>query len=306
MPDQPNPDALASVNRPHYVVITPVRNEASYITNTIESVAAQTLLPRRWVIVDDGSTDGTGSILEAASRRHLWMTVVRRPDRGFRKAGGGVVEAFYDGYSALRDVDWDFLVKLDGDLSFGPDFFERCLIHFADDPQLGIGGGTVFVEKEGRLKVDSPGDPPFHVRGATKIYRSACWQQVHPLVPAPGWDTIDEVRANMLGWRTRTFAAVPLVQHRATGAVNGEWPDWFKNGLANYVTGYHPLFMFAKCVKRLSCRPRIVASAALWVGFCSGYFRRQPLVAGEPAVSYLRRQQMRYLMGRPSIYRPRS
>src|SRR5688572_1968889 len=98
-------------SEPQYVIITPVRNEATFVGKTIQSVAAQTRLPLRWVIVDDGSTDGTVEILKAASRRYPWMTVVTRPDRGFRKTGGGVVEAFYDGYSAVATLQWDFLVK---------------------------------------------------------------------------------------------------------------------------------------------------------------------------------------------------
>ena len=293
------------MNRLPYVVITPVRNEAEYVGRTIESMAAQTLPPRQWVIVDDGSIDRTPEITEAASRDIAWVTVVRRPDRGFRKSGGGVVEAFYDGYAALQDSAWDFLVKLDGDLSFGPDYFEGCLASFADDSRLGIGGGMVCVIEDGRPQVESPGDPPFHVRGATKIYRRACWQQVHPLLPGPGWDTVDEVRANMQGWRTRTFREFPLVQHRATGAVDGAWANWFKNGLANYSTGYHPAFMFAKCMKRLWRTPRLVAAAALWAGFCSGYLRAQPHVADARTVRYLRQQQIRYLLLQSSIYRTR-
>jgi glycosyltransferase involved in cell wall biosynthesis len=285
-----------------YVVITPVRNEAEHVGKTIESVATQTKLPLHWVIVDDGSTDGTTEILDVAARRYSWLTVVRRPDRGFRKTGGGVVEAFYDGYSVVAELPWKFVVKLDGDLSFAPDYFEDCLSHFAKDSHLGIGGGTVHVVKGGALVVDSPADPPFHVRGATKIYRRGCWEQIHPLLAAPGWDTIDEVKANMYGWRTRTFKETPLVQHRETGAVAGRWPNWFKNGRANYITGYHPAFMFAKCVKRAWQKPPCLSAVALWAGFCSGYWKRQQ-VADRAIVQYLRQQQVRFLFGRPSIYR---
>lgn len=290
------------MTHPRYVVITPVRNEVEFIGQTIHSVAAQTLLPRQWVIVDDGSTDATGDILLAASRNLPWLTTLRRPDRGFRKSGGGVVEAFYDGYAAVREANWDFLVKLDGDLSLEPDYFERCLAHFAAEPRLGIGGGTIYVLQDGQPKVDSPRDPPFHVRGATKVYRRECWEQIHPLLAVPGWDTIDEVKANMYGWATRTFPELTLLQHRTTGAVDGRWANWFKNGVANYATGYHPAFMLAKCVRRSWDKPRLVAAAALWAGFCSGYLRRHPRVEDEAVRRYLRKQQLRRLLRKPSIY----
>ena len=142
----------------------------------------QTIPPQKWVIVDDGSTDDTFEISRKASSEHSWITVIRRPDRGFRKSGGGVVEAFYDGYAAVSEEPWEFIVKLDGDLTFEPGYFEACFAQFANDARLGIGGGTILVRDNGRLRVDSPDDPPFHVRGATKIYRRACWEQISPLV----------------------------------------------------------------------------------------------------------------------------
>ncbi len=292
--------AVASGCQGSYVVITPVRDEAGYIGKTIDSMARQVLRPLQWVIVDDGSRDGTGDILNTAARHHSWITAVRRSDRGFRKPGGGVVEAFYDGYAALKPTGWDFIVKLDGDLSFEPDYFKKCLTEFSRDSKLGIAGGTINIPTEGRLQVDCPNDPPFHVRGATKIYRRACWEQIAPLVAAPGWDTIDEVRANMHGWCTRTFKEIQLLQHRTTGAVNGDWATSLKDGLGSYVTGYHPLFMLAKCVKYLWASPR--ASAGLFAGYCSGYMKRQPHSADERSIQYLRQQQLRYLLLRPGIY----
>ena len=264
-------------------------------------MVAQTVLPTQWILVDDGSTDGTAEILRAASQQHAWITIVTRPDRGFRKSGGGVVEAFYDAYAAVRADGWEFIVKLDGDLTFEPDFFEACFAQFADDRRLGVGGGTVLVRDGAGLRVDTPGAPPFHVRGATKIYRRACWEQISPLVRAPGWDTIDEVKANMHGWSSRTFPDACLVQHRPTGSSDGDWRHWYKNGVANYVTGYHPLFMLGKCVKRAFQRPPI-AAAALFAGFCSGYVKRLPRVEDARTVQYLRRQQVQRILSRPSIY----
>lgn len=285
-----------------YAVITPVRDEADYISHTLESVASQTVRPVEWIIVDDGSMDGTGDILDSFAASHRWITVRHRKNRGFRASGGGVMEAFYDGYALLNGVDWDFLVKLDGDLSFANHYFERCIAQFDIEPELGIGGGTVFSEKDGKLVVDSPGDPPFHVRGATKIYRRSCWEKIDPLPKVPGWDTIDEVKANFHGWRTKTFTDLTLRQHKPTGSSDGRWRNWFKNGVANYMTGYHPVFMAAKCLKRAVKKPLLLGATALLAGYCKGYFNRTPMATEKEVVRYLRRQQMRKLMMKNSIY----
>ena len=194
--------------------------------------------------------------------------VIHRTNRGFRANGGGVMDAFYAGFSLIEAEKWDFLVKLDGDLSFAPDYFERCLERFASDPELGIGGGTVCADVDGVLRVESVGDPPFHVRGATKIYRRACWDQIAPLIKAPGWDTLDEVKANYLGWRTRSFPDLKLVQHKPTGSADGTWSNSVKNGKANYLTGYHPVFMLAKCAKRVFQKPYLIESSGLRLASC--------------------------------------
>jgi hypothetical protein len=187
-------------------------------------------------------------------------------------------------------------------LSFAPDYFEKCFQRFEAEPRLGIGGGTVYRAEDGRLSVDSPGDPPFHVRGATKIYRRACWDAIAPLAKAPGWDTIDEIKANRHGWSTRTFAELSVIQHKPTGAADGTWRNWVKNGRANYMTGYHPIFMLAKSLKRSVRSPILLGSIGLLFGYCSGYMGRVPRAADNDTICYLRRQQVRRLLRRPSIY----
>src|SRR4051812_18430293 len=107
---------------PVYAIITPARNEAEHIQLTINSVVAQSVRPQKWVIVNDGSSDDTGKVIDAGARQHSWITAVHRADRGFRAAGGGVVEAFYNGFAQLGSEPFDFIVKLDGDLSFDPNY----------------------------------------------------------------------------------------------------------------------------------------------------------------------------------------
>jgi glycosyltransferase involved in cell wall biosynthesis len=285
-----------------YIVISPVRNEAAYLPLTIESMVNQSLKPICWVIVNDGSTDGTVQVAENAARSHPWIRVVSLPDRGYRKAGGGVVAAFYAGYKCIEAEKWDYLVKLDGDVSFGRDYFERCLLEFTRDPRLGITGGTICSDRGGSLQVESAGDPQFHVRGATKIYSAACWQAIGGLIHAPGWDTLDEVKANMLGWTSRTLRDVKIVHHRETGAAYGAWKDRVKSGLANYIAGYHPLFMFLKCVQRLWHRPYIIGGIGLLYGFVKGYVTGIPQVEDRALIKYFRQQQVNRLLGRKSLW----
>jgi biofilm PGA synthesis N-glycosyltransferase PgaC len=285
-----------------YLVITPVRNEIEHLEKTINSVASQTIIPKRWVLVDDGSTDGTRELIDGSVRKHSWIRAVYRVDRGFRKAGGGVVDAFYDGYNEVGPVVWDYIVKLDGDLSFAPDYFERCFTRFEKDTKLGVGGGTICKEVDGQLTPESAVDPVFHVRGATKIYRRQCWEGIGGLIRAPGWDTVDEVKANMLGWTTCSFPEIWVHHHRPAGQADGVWKDWVKNGLANYIAGYHPLFMLFKCISRLRRKPYAISSIGLLSGFLSGYVKRVPQIEDHEYIKYFQQQQIRRLTMRKNLW----
>jgi len=285
-----------------YIIITPVRDEEQHLELTINSVNSQTAKPSLWILVNDGSKDKTGEIIDKAAGKHEWIKALHRADRGHRQAGDGVMAAFYDGLEVLGNDRWEFLVKLDGDLTFERDYFERCLGHFQANSRLGIGGGTICNEINGALEVESKIDPRFHVRGATKIYRRECWQQIGGLIRAPGWDTIDEVKANMLGWTTRTFPDLKLVHHRPAGQAYGQWSNLLKNGRANYVAGYHPLFMLVKCLRRCFGKPFLVEGFGLWIGFLSGYWKRVPRVADRDLIKYFRRQQLNRLLFRESLW----
>jgi biofilm PGA synthesis N-glycosyltransferase PgaC len=284
-----------------YVVITPARDEGLYIEKTILSMLAQTILPHEWIIINDGSTDNTGAIADMYAKRHSWIKVLHRKNRGFRKSGGGVVEAFNAGYSTIATGGWNFLVKFDADLSFGPDYFEQCFKYFFEEPTLGIGGGDVYHNINGSLELEK--NPRFHVRGATKIYRKACWDDLGGLIQAPGWDTLDEVKANMLGWTTHSFTDLKLIHHKYTGSADGTWGGWIKNGRANYISGYHPLFMAVKCIKRAFKKPYLISALGLFSGFITGYLKGVQQVPDPALVKYLRNQQMKRLLLKKSIWK---
>ena len=288
------------VNR-KYVVVTPVRDEEAYLRLTIESMVNQTVLPEEYVIVNDGSKDRTGEVIEEYACKYSWIRAVHRKDRGFRKTGGGIIEAFYAGYDVLQSNDWDFLCKLDGDLSFEPDYFEKCFQHFESDGKLGIGGGFLYYLKNGERVVEQA--PLFHVRGGVKIYRRPCWDVLGGLWVGPSTDTVDEVKANMLGWATYSFPELLLHHHRPTGKEYGIWGHSAKDGRGDYVCGYHPVFEIAKAVSRIFRKPYLVGSIALLYGFISGYLRHIKRVDDPQMIRFLRQQQLARLVGKQTIWK---
>jgi poly-beta-1,6-N-acetyl-D-glucosamine synthase len=284
-----------------YAIITPARNEAAFLPSTLKSVLSQTIRPAEWVIVNDGSTDGTAQVLDDYAQRYDWIRALHRLDRGFRQNGNGVMEAFFDGLRRLETTDWDFLVKLDADVSFEPDYFERLFAEFRADPKLGIAGGTIYYEEDGQRRFEV--NPAFHVRGATKVYRRACWDEIGGVLRTAGWDTVDEMKANMLGWTTRTFPDIQLRHYRKTSSGDKRWGGYIKDGLADYVAGYHPLFMLGKCIKRLASRPYVIGAVAMSYGFIKGYAHRVPRVDDPQLLRYIRRQQFGKLLGSETIWR---
>jgi glycosyltransferase involved in cell wall biosynthesis len=287
------PEARAQVLT-KYVLISPVRDEERYIAKTLDSVINQTVRPAQWFIIDDGSHDATGRIIDEYAKQYPWIVALHRADRGHRLAGSGVMEAFYCGFERLQCEDWEFVGKLDGDMVLKPGYFEACFERFAEDAKLGICGGVIYSEENGQLKLDK--HPMHHVRGAVKLYRRPCWNQIGGLIKSPGWDTVDEVHASMLGWHTRSFADISVIQSRPTGAAAGFWRDNVKNGRADYVSGYHPVFIAAKCFKRLFEKPYLVKSFAHVFGYVSGYTRRMPRIENKDLVHYIRTQQIKRLL----------
>jgi biofilm PGA synthesis N-glycosyltransferase PgaC len=284
-----------------YVVVTPVRDEESYLPLTIESMVRQTTRPQEWIIVNDGSRDKTAEIIEAASRQHSWIRGVHRNDRGFRKWGAGIIEAFYAGFNQLACQDWDFMCKLDGDLSFDPDYFAAAFKRFQDNAKIGIGGGILYHYEDKKLVFEK--HPVFHVRGGVKIYRRACWEAIDGLWVGPGSDTVDEVKANMLGWTTTSFVDLHMQHHRFTGASWGRWGGLVKDGKIDYVSGYHPLFLAAKSVVRLFRPPYVLGSFAHIYGYVSARFQHTPQVDDPKVIQYLRQQQLARLFGGKTIWK---
>ena len=204
------------------IIITPVRNEGKFIEVTIRCMASQTLLPHKWVIVNDGSTDNTESIIKKYMLVYSFINYVSIPDRGYRKPAQGVVEAFYEGLNSLKTTDCDVLAKFDADLDFPPNTLEKICNVFKGDPSLGITGGTRYEkvgDKDGLKRVLVPQG---FVGGPYKFYRKVCFDDIGGLITRAGWDGVDIVKANMKGWNTGEIESLKIIHLKPTGLAEGE------------------------------------------------------------------------------------
>src|ERR1700724_829643 len=182
-----------------YLLISPCRDEAQYLRRTLDSVAAQSVPPALWIVVDDGSTDDTPAILQEYARRLPYLRVVRRTDRGRRQVGPGVIEAFYAGLDTVHLEDFDYLCKLDMDLDLPARYFELLMERMESDPRVGTTSGKPwFVHPQrGTLEPEICGDEMSV--GMTKFYRVACFQEIGGFVGQGMWDGIGWPRARLLG-----------------------------------------------------------------------------------------------------------
>jgi poly-beta-1,6-N-acetyl-D-glucosamine synthase len=282
-----------------YMVITPARDEERFLPFLIESLARQTVKPRRWIIIDDGSADATAVLADAAAKQHGWIEVHHLKRNRVRKRGGASIVMQHLPREAWADVD--FILRLDADISFGPSFVEALLAEFARDPALGIAGATL-RERRGRT-LGCERVPAFHTRGATKMYARACFEAIGGLEAGPGWDTIDETRAMMRGFMTRSFTHINAIHHRPLGAADGRWRVLVAGGRAAYHAGYSPLFISARAARRALSAPIGLSGILLLSGYVGACLRREPRTAERDLVRFVRRQQLRRLMLRESLWR---
>lgn len=269
-----------------YALVSPVRNEAENLRRLLDCLERQEVLPLRWVIVDNGSTDDTVTVANAASARHPWISVLAVEGEQRAVPGAPIVRAFHAGLEALQ-ASPDIVVKLDADVSFEPDYFSRLASAFEADASLGIASGVCLEQKDGEwVPTYVTGD---HVRGATRAYRWACLQDVLPLEERVGWDTIDELKAAVRGWQTRVVADAPFRHHRAVGARDGaRHRRATAQGRAAYFIGYRFLYLLARALYQARRDPAHLAMAGAYV---AAAIRRDERCEDTEVRAYVRRQQ---------------
>jgi biofilm PGA synthesis N-glycosyltransferase PgaC len=279
---------------PSYVLITPARNEAQYIRLTLESVVAQSILPLKWVIVSDGSTDGTDEIVSEYAAKNPWIELVRMPSRVERHFAGKV-HAFNTGHARVADLPYQIIANLDGDVSFDNEYFDFLLSKFVENPRLGV-AGTPF--REGSFQYDYRFTSIEHVSGQCQVFRRECFDDIGGYKPrqAGGVDLVAVTTARIKGWQTRTFIEKPYIHHRQMStATHHRLLVPFRGGRLDYLLGAHPLWEVCRCIYQTTRPPLVVGGGLRLAGFMWAAVSDVDKQVPAELVTFRRQEQMRRL-----------
>jgi biofilm PGA synthesis N-glycosyltransferase PgaC len=280
-----------------YVIISPCRNEAQFMRHTLDSVVSQSIRPKKWIIVDDGSTDDTPRVLAEYAAAHDWIEVVTRKDRGRRSVGPGVVEAFYAGYEKINVSEYVYLCKLDLDLELPPRYFEKLMARMEADPRIATCSGKPFIRRGEELVNEGQGDETSI--GASKFYRVDRFLEIGGFVREVMWDGIDCHKCRMKGWIACSWddPEVRFIHLRPMGSSHKNiLAGRVRHGYGQYFMGTGFLFMAASAVYRLSERPYVIGSLAMLWGWLISAFARKPRYADPAFRRFLRAYQRRALV----------
>jgi len=286
------------VTSPPYVLITPARNEAQFIELTIKSVVSQTVKPIKWVVVSDGSTDGTDDIVRKYAAQHNWIELVRMPERKERHFAGKV-HAFNAGYARVQDLPYAVIGNLDADTSFDDkDYLAFLISKFAEDPRLGV-GGTPY--RQGNW-MHNYHDYRFvnieDVSGACQLFRRECFEEIGGYRPLRGGgvDHVAFLTARMKGWNTRTFTDKFCLHHRKRGtAQRGVLMAKFREGALDYALGSHPVWEMFRTVYQMTKRPFVRGGLMLITGYAWAMVEREERSVSRELMTFRRREQMQRL-----------
>jgi biofilm PGA synthesis N-glycosyltransferase PgaC len=280
---------------PTYVLITPARDEAQFIELTIKSVVSQTVRPLKWVIVSDGSTDGTDDIVRRYSAAHSWIELVRLPERRERHFAGKV-QAFNTGQARLAGLHYDMIGNLDADVSFDENYFSFLLQKLAEDPRLGL-VGTAFRYEAGKA-YDYRFVSVEHVTGCCQLFRRGCFEEIGGYKPVKrgAVDCIAVIAARTSGWKTRTFTERSYIHHREMGAAQqGHLKARFKYGAKDYSIGNHPLWEVCRAMYQMTQRPLIVGGMTLLSGYLWSLLRGVKRPISDEMVTFQQQDQIKRL-----------
>jgi poly-beta-1,6-N-acetyl-D-glucosamine synthase len=259
-----------------YIIITPVRDEIDTINLVIKSVTEQTIKPVQWLIIDDGSTDGTREVLSEYAQRFDWIRVILRPFRSERIVGENVVHILNEGLEAAKRISWDFWAKLDADVSIQADHYEKLFDAFEREPKLGIASGISYLpDSNGKYRLDWTA--PHQPLGMSRIYRRECWVDIKAFAPRRHWDVIDIYSAQYHGWVTKSFPSIPVTNYRIIDAAQkNPVARRYDAGFNYYTMGYHPIYLLARSIRVMwDEKPYIMSGISMFIGYLIALITRQ-------------------------------
>ena len=274
-----------------YVLITAAHNEEKYIEATIRSVIAQTLLPRKWIIVSDASSDCTDEIVQKYAAQHAFIELLRLSD-GHARNFGAQVDAIHAGYTRLKALPFGFVGNVDADVALPPDYYQSLLRKFAENPQLGLAGGFIH-EDYGKGFQSRPTNRRNSVAHATQLFRRECFEAIggYLRLPYGGPDWVAEIMARQRGWTVEAFPALAVRHYRPSASAGGVLRGCFRQGRMDQSLGSLPLFELIKCLRRLLERPVILGAFARLLGFTYAVLTGAPRLVPEEIAQHLRQEQ---------------
>ncbi len=278
-----------------YVLITPARNEEAFIGQTIQSVISQTVLPKKWIIVSDGSTDLTDEIVTQYLAKYPWIELLRMPEHNDRHFAAKVY-CFNEGYQKVKDVQYDIIGNLDADVTFDPDYFEFLLFKFKEDPSLGV-AGTPYIEGKVHSFKDSYVNI-HHVHGQIQMFSRQCFENIGGYTPIKGGgiDWVAVTTARMKGWETYSFQDKTFLHHRRMGTGgNGVLKAQFNYGQKNYFLGGHPLWQLSRSFYQMTNKPYFIGGLLLFAGYTWGFLSRMERPISRELMKFYREEQMKRL-----------
>ena len=249
-----------------FYIVIPVHNEEAYIKQTLESLAAQTLLPKQVVVVNDHSTDNTQQLVEAFTSKYDWISLINTTSSDEHLPGSKIIHAFYKGYDTL-DEDYQVICKFDADLIFPANYLERMAFHFKKNDKLGMASGFCYIEKDAQWVLENLTRKD-HIRGALKAYRKECFEQIGKLKPSMGWDTVDELLAKFYNWELLTDETLHVKHLKPTG-ISYNKASKHLQGEAMYKMHYGFTITLISALK-LAYKKR---SFKLFIDYMDGYFK---------------------------------
>lgn len=280
-----------------YALITPCRNEADFMRQTLDTVVAQSVRPALWVIVDDGSTDDTPRILAEYARQHDWIRIITRTDRGRRSVGPGVIEAFYAGYDTIVPDDYDYLCKLDLDLRLPPKYFEILMQRMTENPLIATCSGKAYIEQHGTLISERHGDE--NSIGASKFYRVSHFKEMGGFIREVMWDGIDGHRCRMNGWIACSWDEPDLrfVHLRPMGSSQHSiFAGRIRHGYGQYFMGTGLLWMLATTIYRIPEKPYVIGGMLILWGWLKSALQCKKRYGDLEFRKFLRHYHMRALI----------